>query len=166
MDFFADLCFWAAGLFHGFCHFCGKKCQEKSSRKIPSKILQNLYNKNPRHISAEGPGQPFMLRFVCPRNTTREMDGIAAKLWQCGIASEALLQNMPLRSRYVVVLCSCVCITASLNARFIRSDKLQRESSPEMFDFSSRIVHRKMLRIFPNHMGGFVVHCYFRKGDL
>ena len=28
-------------------HFCGKKCPEKSSRKIPGKILQNLYNKNP-----------------------------------------------------------------------------------------------------------------------
>ena len=27
--------------------FCGKKCPEKSSRKIPGKILQNLYNKNP-----------------------------------------------------------------------------------------------------------------------
>ena len=28
-------------------HFCGKKCPEKSSRKIPGKILQNFYNKNP-----------------------------------------------------------------------------------------------------------------------
>ena len=28
-------------------HFCGKKCPEKSSRKIPEKILQNLYDKNP-----------------------------------------------------------------------------------------------------------------------
>ena len=37
--------------------FVGKKCPEKSSRKIPGKILQNLYDKNPRHISAEGPGQ-------------------------------------------------------------------------------------------------------------
>ena len=55
-------CFWAAGFFRGFSrrifspHFCGKKCPEKSSRKIPGKILQSLYNKNPRHISAEGPG--------------------------------------------------------------------------------------------------------------
>ena len=40
--------------------FCGKKCSEKSSRKIPGKILQNLHNKNPRHISAEGPGQEFV----------------------------------------------------------------------------------------------------------
>ena len=61
--FFVDFYFWAAGFFRGFCrrifspHFCGKKCPEKSSRKIPGKILQNLYNKNPRHISAEGPGQ-------------------------------------------------------------------------------------------------------------
>ena len=66
-DFFADFSFWAARLFRGFCrwifspHFCGKKCPEKSSRKIPGKILQHLYDKNPRHISAEGPGQhlPF-----------------------------------------------------------------------------------------------------------
>ena len=36
-DFFAD---FLAGFFS---HFCGKKCPEKSSRKI----LQNLYNKNP-----------------------------------------------------------------------------------------------------------------------
>ena len=61
--FFADFYFWAAGFFRGFCrrifspHFCGKKCPEKSSKKIPGKILQNLYNKNPQHISAEGPGQ-------------------------------------------------------------------------------------------------------------
>ena len=41
-------------------HFCGEKCPEKSSRKIPGKSLQNLYNKNPRHISAEGPGQIIM----------------------------------------------------------------------------------------------------------
>ena len=61
--FLADFYFWAAGFLRGFCrrifspHFCGKKCPEKSSRKIPGKILQNLHNKNPRHISAEGPGQ-------------------------------------------------------------------------------------------------------------
>ena len=40
-----------------FASFCEKKCPEKSSRKIPGKILQILCNKNPRHISAEGPGQ-------------------------------------------------------------------------------------------------------------
>ena len=40
-----------------FSSFCGEKCPEKSSRKIPGKILQNLYNENPRHISAEGLGQ-------------------------------------------------------------------------------------------------------------
>ena len=51
--FFADFYFWAAGFFRGFSrrifspHFCGKKCPEKSSRKIPGKILQNLYDKNP-----------------------------------------------------------------------------------------------------------------------
>ena len=36
------------------------------------------------------------VRFVFPR-CTREMDGIAAKLLRCGIASEALRRNMPLR---------------------------------------------------------------------
>ena len=41
-DFFAD---FLAGIFSP--QFCGKKCPEKSSRKIPEKILQNLYNKNP-----------------------------------------------------------------------------------------------------------------------
>ena len=51
--FFADFYFWAAEFFREFSrrifspHFCGKKCPEKSSRKIPAKILQNLYNKNP-----------------------------------------------------------------------------------------------------------------------
>ena len=63
--FCADFDVWAAGFVRGFCrrifspHFCGKKCPEKSSRKIPCKILQNLYNRNPRHISAEGSGQFF-----------------------------------------------------------------------------------------------------------
>ena len=61
--FFADFYFWAAGFFRGFSrrifspHFCGKKCPEKSSRKIPGKILQNLYNKILQHISADCPGQ-------------------------------------------------------------------------------------------------------------
>ena len=50
--FFADFDFRAAGFFRGFSrrifpHFCGKKCPEKSSRKIPWKILQNLYYKHP-----------------------------------------------------------------------------------------------------------------------
>ena len=58
-DFFADF-------LAGFClpQFCGKKCPEKSSRKIPGKILQNLHNKNPRHISAEGPGQDLYRSLV------------------------------------------------------------------------------------------------------
>ena len=62
-DFSRNFIFGPPDFFRGFCrrifspHFCGKKCPEKSSRKIPGKILQNLYNKNPRRISAEGPGQ-------------------------------------------------------------------------------------------------------------
>ena len=65
--FFADFYFWAAGFFRGFSrrifspHFCGKKCPEKSSKKIPGKILQKSHNKNPRHVSAEGPGQCIVL---------------------------------------------------------------------------------------------------------
>ena len=51
-DFFAD---FVAGFF--LLTFVGKKVSRKSSMKIPSKTLQSLYNKNPRHISAEGPGQ-------------------------------------------------------------------------------------------------------------
>ena len=75
--FFADFYFWAAGFFRGFCrrifspHFCGKKCPEKSSRKIPGKILQNWYNKNPRHISAEGPGQQELRFAICDLKTKR-----------------------------------------------------------------------------------------------
>ena len=41
-DFFAD---FVAGFF--LLTFVGKKCPEKSSRKIPGKMLENLYNKNP-----------------------------------------------------------------------------------------------------------------------
>ena len=61
--FFADFYFWAADFFADFVAgfflliFMRKKCPEKSSRKIPSKILPNLHNKNSRDISAEGPGQ-------------------------------------------------------------------------------------------------------------
>ena len=36
------------------------------------------------------------MRFVCPRSTTRETDGIAAKFLRCRIACEALRRNMPL----------------------------------------------------------------------
>ena len=63
--FFADFYFWAAGFFRGFSrrifspHFCGKKCPEKSSRKIPGKILQNLCNKNPPTHFCRGAGPTF-----------------------------------------------------------------------------------------------------------
>ena len=68
-DFFADFYFWAAGFFRGFCrqifspHFCGKKWPEKLSRKIPAKILQNLYNKNPPTHFCRGAGPKFRLSF-------------------------------------------------------------------------------------------------------
>ena len=38
------------------------------------------------------------MRSVCPRRSTRETDGIAAKLLRCGIASEALRRYKPLRT--------------------------------------------------------------------
>ena len=41
------------------------------------------------------------LRFVCP-SCTRDTDGIAAKLLRCGIASEVLRRNMPLRAAKLV----------------------------------------------------------------
>ena len=36
--------------------FVGKECPEKSSRRIPGKILQNLHNKIPRHSFCKGAG--------------------------------------------------------------------------------------------------------------
>ena len=64
--FFADFLFLSRRIFSRilspdfFSSFLWRKCPEKSSKKIPGKILQHLYNKNPRHISAEGPGQYFL----------------------------------------------------------------------------------------------------------
>ena len=84
--FFADFYFRAAGFFRGFCcrifspHFCGEKCPEKSSRKIPGKILQNLYNKNPRHISAEGPGQKSQKTFENEFGTVPPLAEVARAL--------------------------------------------------------------------------------------
>ena len=63
----ADSYFGAIGLFRGFCRrifllIVVGKVPRKSSRKIPGKILQILQYKNPRHISAEGPGQKIANR--------------------------------------------------------------------------------------------------------
>ena len=92
-DFARIFFFWAAGFFRGFCRrifspFCGKKCPEKSSRKIPGKILQKLYKKNPRHISAEGPGQNFAFyplkaraSLFRPPRTTKMAGFTQAKAW-------------------------------------------------------------------------------------
>ena len=49
-DFFAD---FLAGI---FLIFVGKKWPQKSSKKIPGKILPNFAQQKSRHISAEGPG--------------------------------------------------------------------------------------------------------------
>ena len=43
--------------FVGFFCSLGKSAQINSSGKSPAKILQNLYNRNPRHISADRLGQ-------------------------------------------------------------------------------------------------------------
>ena len=43
-----------------------KKCPEKSSRKTPGKILQNLCNINPRHISADRLGEEIFGIPSCP----------------------------------------------------------------------------------------------------
>ena len=53
---FAAFSFWAGGLFADFLpdlfSFLWEKWPENFSKKIPDKILQNLYYKNPRRISA------------------------------------------------------------------------------------------------------------------
>ena len=53
-----------------FSSFSWGKVPRKSSKKIPSKILQNLYDKNPRQLSAEGPGQKLKINYF------RSTDGI------------------------------------------------------------------------------------------
>ena len=45
---------------------------------------------------------------MCP-SCTRDTDGIAAKLLRCGIASEALRRNMPLRGSTVQTSCHWEC---------------------------------------------------------
>ena len=93
--FFADFYFWAAGFFRGFSrrifspHFCGKKCPEKSSRKIPGKILQNLYNRNPRHISAEGAGQ-----YLSDTPLLRAMGFFGVSTCQLGAIPPPLFQSI------------------------------------------------------------------------
>ena len=58
LDFFAD---FLAGLLSP--QFFGKKCPEKkTSRKIPAKILQNLYNKNPPTHFCRLAGTKFLLQ--------------------------------------------------------------------------------------------------------
>ena len=42
-----------------FSSFLWEKVPRQFCRKIPGKLLQNLHNKNPRRISAEGPGRLF-----------------------------------------------------------------------------------------------------------
>ena len=83
-DFFAD---FLVGFF--LLIFVGKKCPEKSSKKIPGKILQNLYNKNPRHISAEGAGPKILLSFgrllslkKAPKNDTKSTQNSPGNLFR------------------------------------------------------------------------------------
>ena len=50
-DFFGDFLAFSSP------HFCGGKVPREFFQELPSKILHSLYNKNPRQVSAEGPGQ-------------------------------------------------------------------------------------------------------------
>ena len=92
------------------------RCQRPAKRQNLTQNTQPLRNKGPssppllpvgrqesvlkvpkeRGISRCDSCDNATLQFVCTR-CTRETDGIAAKLLRCGIASEALRQNMPLR---------------------------------------------------------------------
>ena len=55
LDFFVD---FVAEIFP---KFGGEKVTRKILQENPWQILQSLYNKNPRQISAEGPGQQSAL---------------------------------------------------------------------------------------------------------
>ena len=96
--FFADFYFWAAGFFRGFSrrifsHFCGKKCPEKSSRKISGKILQNLCNKNPPTHFCRMAGAkiwvrtsmpdfaPILLSLMCPLPTPSTNRRLGCHKW-------------------------------------------------------------------------------------
>ena len=59
MDF-CGFCFEPSDFVRGFCrrtfsHLCGKKCPEKSSRKIPRQILQENPPANPPKITTKSP---------------------------------------------------------------------------------------------------------------
>ena len=100
--FFADFIFkpadFVAGLF--LLIFVGKV----PSRKIPGKILQNLDNKNPRHISAEGPGQPMSPRKMFPLKRI-------SKAMRC-------LVFIAERDQFLL---PCIFTTTFLTARILRS---------------------------------------------
>ena len=66
-----------------------KKCPEQSSRKIPGKLLQNLYNKNPRHISAEGPGQDIVQ--ASKKSTKIDFLGPETAGWGGGLPREVVV---------------------------------------------------------------------------
>ena len=73
--FFAG--FWVAGFF--LLIFLGTKCPEKSSRKILAKTIQNLCNKNPRHISAERLEQGKSLN-ECQKASSHKQQGVEKRV--------------------------------------------------------------------------------------
>ena len=95
--FFADFYFWAAGFLRGFCrrifslHFCGEKVPRKILQEIPGKILQILYDKNPRQLSAEGPGQhiPDMVTGGRTAPARRLFKEVAPFIWFVSVGSSA-----------------------------------------------------------------------------
>ena len=77
--------------------FCRERCQEKSS----SEIFQNLYNKNPRHISAEGPGQLIAIS-VCisdPKSRTFSKIPVSLRFPRVGKS---------LRLRFEILVCTAL----------------------------------------------------------
>ena len=76
-----------------------------------------------------------MKRCACPR-CTRITDGIAAKLLRCGIASEALRQNMPLwrQSNEMSLICRPQSQSGSEKGVFWRRGLSERTHPPEIRD--------------------------------
>ena len=130
-DFSRGLLFWGHRIFSRILsricspHFCGKKCPEKSSMKIPGKILQNLYNKNPRHISAEGQ-LPCHSR-ICLERASRPLDVVLIVAVFCQLACDPLhlcLICFAERQLYVFILTGSSCKPGTM--QFFRERKTHK----------------------------------------
>ena len=130
---FVRVGFWQNGFFRGFLFlarrifsrilspdffsfFYGKKCPEKSSRKIPGKILQNLHNKkSPTHF-CRGAGPRFGV-WKCPgslalppKTGTTSLDPLVRDLVSAGLGFGTLSHGV---SRSV---CAPLCCKSSCSA--------------------------------------------------